>query len=87
MKKKDIITLIISIIIISITLYFMLKMIFPASSTSTTSSNANEAGVEVEKSEWQIDDTFYEEEISDLNNYGEAGMDNIGREDPFGSIN
>jgi uncharacterized protein YxeA len=87
MKRKDILTLIISIVIIALSLYFALRNISPSSNTSTSTNTEDTKTTKGEKTEWQIDDAFYKEEISNLNNYGESGMEGIGRENPFGPIN
>ncbi len=87
MKSKDILTLVISGVIIVGCLILAAVVFFPSSkaknSTSnsqTTSSNNTEITIDREKSKEVLD------QINSLKKYGETTLDNIGRVNPFAPI-
>jgi len=82
MKKKDIITVIVAVVFIGVSVYFMYKMLAP---TSTKKAETNTT-----KTETVITGNIDEETlklISEKKDYGQAALDNIGRTNPFGSLN
>lgn len=84
MKKKDVLTLVVCFVAISGALYFIIKTFFPSSKliSSTTTTT-----IESVKSNWDIDNQFYEEKINTLRDYGEATEVMGGRANPFGPLN
>jgi hypothetical protein len=85
MKKKDIISLIICLIIIVVAIYFGLKMmgIGPKSTPKTASTTTKTQ----EKTFTGNIDQETLDNISKLNDYGEASLDGIGRVNPFAPLN
>ena len=84
MKKKDIITLVISIGIFITTGYFGYKMLFPS---KPQAQNANQGFVieENQKFTGEIDDETLNE-VKKLQDYGQGTLEDIGRTNPFGPI-
>jgi uncharacterized membrane protein len=84
MKKKDIITIIVSLIVMIVALYFGLKMM------GVIDSDKKEAvDVETEVDKIYVPGEIDEETLQELNkfnDYGEASLDNIGRVNPFGPL-
>ncbi len=88
MKKKDVFTLIICIIFISASAYFLINMVFPKKSTENT---ATTTVTEVqEKYSWSIEEESSVQtmdEVSKLRDYGGSTLTNIGRANIFGPLN
>lgn len=78
MKVKDIITLIIAILIISVSGYFMLQLISPSSGNENIVSESEKVQ-EVPKS---IDEKTYTT-VKDLSDYGVPSLSNIGKKNIF----
>jgi len=85
MKKKDIISMVVSLIVIVVAVYFGLQMMgigpkkAPKKVQTTAATN--------EKTfTGNIDQTTLDS-INKLNDYGEATLDNIGRVNPFAPVN
>jgi hypothetical protein len=78
MKKKDILVLIVSVVIIGASVFFMLQMITPKvdESSITTESEAIPSVPE------SLDETTYKN-VEELSDYGEANLDGIGKNDLF----
>jgi len=85
MKRKDIISLVISITVIGIAVYFGLQMMGigpkPAPKTASTTTATNEKTFT-----GNIDQATLNN-INKFNDYGEASLDNIGRVNPFAPLN
>jgi predicted metalloprotease len=84
MKKKDIISIVVSLIIIVVALYFGLQImgVFPKKTQKTAATN----NTEKEKTFSGNIDQETLDNINKLTDYGEANLDNIGRKDPFAPI-
>lgn len=83
MKTKDIITLIISSVVIVGSIYFILGMNKPKEVT------VEESEVDTARAEYTGNlDSFKEtiEDIQESTDYGEPNLDNIGRENPFAPL-
>lgn len=84
MKKKDVITLAISIIVFITTGYFGYRMLFPPKPNSQA-TNQGFVIEEKQKFTGEIDDDTLNE-VKKLRDYGEGTLENIGRTNPFGPI-
>ncbi|MCX6328226.1 MAG: hypothetical protein NTZ85_01745 [Bacteroidia bacterium] len=84
MKKKDIITIVISMIFIIGAAFFGYKLLFPKKA-SNTSQDQKQKQQQEQKFTGNIDETMLEK-VNSLQDYGEASLDNIGRANPFGPL-
>lgn len=84
MKKKDIVSLVISILIFLAAGYFGYRLLFPP---KPEDQNKNQGYVieEEEKFTGVIDEETLKE-VKKLQDYGEGNLENIGRINPFGSL-
>lgn len=82
MKKKDIILVVVSVLAIGVSIYFMIKMLNPAPKTAVVDATQNQE----QKFTGNIDEDTLES-LKKLNDYGEATLENIGRVNPFGPLN
>jgi hypothetical protein len=85
MKKKDIITLVISILVMGVSIFFLWGMLFPKAPATSNTNNTQQTAVKNEFTGNIDNDTL--DQIKKLNDYGEAPLDNIGRVNPFGPLN
>lgn len=81
MKKKDIIVLIICLVVILGSGYFLFRTLKPKTNTVNTQSEEKKVEFTGNYDEKAL------EEIKKYNDYGEAKLDNIGRVNPFGPLN
>jgi hypothetical protein len=79
-KKKDIILLSVSLIVILVSVYFSFGLLFP-SNEDTTADNATKKEKIVPSS---IDETGYKS-VETLSDYGKPNLDGIGKSDLFES--
>jgi hypothetical protein len=82
MKKKDVITIIICLAIISVSGFFLYRIVYPPKTVETPQTT--------QKTETKFTGNIDEEtleQVKKLNDYGEANLDNVGRVNPFGSLN
>lgn len=85
MKKKDVISIVVSLVVIAVAVYFGLQMMgigpkkpAPKVESETTTPEKTFTG--------NIDQSTLDS-INKLNDYGEATLDNIGRVNPFAPLN
>jgi hypothetical protein len=78
MRKKDIITLVVAVVIIGVSVYFMLQLLFPQENQANITSES-ERVQEVPES---IDETTYET-VKDLSDYGVPSLSELGKKDLF----
>lgn len=83
MKRKDIITILVAVVLIGASVFVIYRMLAPKSNSKQPVTSQEPVG-----------DTFtgdIDEEtlklISEKKDYGEATLDNIGRTNPFGPLN
>lgn len=88
MKKKDIITIIVCLVIFVVAGYFILNMlgIFgKKQTTTTTTTTTTQTQSNQQEFTGNIDNETLQK-VQQLNDYGEATLDNIGRANPFGPL-
>ncbi len=78
MKPKEVITLIIAVIIIGASFYFMLQLLFP----SNNSSNQITESTQVQEIPEKIDEDTYNT-VKDLSDYGVPSLSGLGKTDLF----
>lgn len=84
MKRKDIVIVIVAVLLIGVSGYFMYKMLMPATNNQQPTTN-NQKTTENTITQEEYDATL--KLISGKKDYGEAALDNIGRTNPFGPLN
>lgn len=78
MKKRDIIILIIALLAIGLSVFFMLRMLFPPQDNSAITQESESIPVVPST----IDDATYNN-IEGLADYGQANLEGIGKKDLF----
>jgi len=86
MKKKDMITLTISIIIFVVAGYFALSMLGVIGGSKATSTPQTQTQTQPQQEFTGNIDQETLQQVEKLNDYGEATLDNIGRANPFGPL-
>lgn len=82
MSKKDYISIAVSLVIIGVSVFFLIKFISPGKN-----SQNNNVSQENIRKDFSIDfDTDSLNKVKKLQDYGEAKLDNIGRPNPFAGI-
>jgi len=84
MKKKDIIMLSVSLVVIVGAVVFMYFMLFPQKA-KTVATTANTTNSQTKSITGKVDDETLGK-INALKNYVSTNLDNIGRTDPFGPL-
>jgi hypothetical protein len=77
MKKKDIITLVVATVIIVVSVYFSLSLLFPKTTVKEVKTTEDEITVPE-----KIDDNTYRT-VSTLSDYGKPNLDGLGKENLF----
>ncbi len=85
MKKKDIITIIICLVIFGGAGYFALDMLGVIGKSQSGPTVQTEGEVQEYEFTGEIDQETLEK-VDKLNDYGEATLDNVGRANPFGPL-
>jgi hypothetical protein len=83
MKTKEIITIVVAVIVVGASGYFIYNMLNPASSKVTVDQPTQSTQVQLSQEEYDATLKL----ISEKKDYGEAALDNIGRTNPFGPLN
>jgi len=86
LKKKDIITLVISLVVIGVAIFFMFKMLGSGTKENTAQSTTQQT----QKAEPIITGNIDSDTLADIKkykDYDEAKLDNIGRVNPFAPLN
>lgn len=78
MKKKEILMAVVSVILITVALYFVIQMLFPSKPPKKIEKESDK--IPVVKQE--IDEETYEI-VDELNDYGLPKNDNLGKADLF----
>jgi large-conductance mechanosensitive channel len=78
MKKNEIITLVIASIVISVSIFFLIKILNPAPKVESVRTEADQ----IQDIPESIDEATYER-INSLSDYGEPALDNLGKSDIF----
>lgn len=84
MKSKDIITIVVSICILVVSGFFLYNMLFPSKPNVNTKINSEQTQRPTITGEI---DTETLSKLKELQDYGEATLDNIGRANPFAPVN
>lgn len=80
MKKKEIITLVVALLVIGVSVFFIFKMLFP-----TTQVKTEGAKIEVQPVPLEIDEKTYDS-VNDLRDYGKPAVEGVGKSDLFSGI-
>jgi hypothetical protein len=78
MKKKEIITIIISLVVMGASIFYMLQLLFPPDQNQTVEKESEK----VPQVNTELDENTYKR-VEDLSDYGLPGLDDIGKSDIF----
>jgi hypothetical protein len=81
LKKRDIFILILSVFVIAVAGFFLMRMIFPPKDNTAITEEANK----IPAVPATIDETTYEG-VENLSDYGAANLTKIGKTDLFGAM-
>lgn len=80
MRKRDIVILVISFAVIGISLFFMLRLLFPPKNDNTATESSNIPTVPT-----TIDETTYKN-VENLSDYGTVNLKGLGKSNLFGGF-
>ena len=86
LKPKDIVTLVISVVVIIVAGYFVIKFLGIGTKTTTPQTTTEQAQEQAQTISGNIDNETLAN-IKKYKDYDEAKLDNIGRINPFAPLN